>query len=121
MFDRSIEKMSLLCVRYHVAAQVYRCASRKAPIASLICRRKLHEYLVMVNDSKDIKNLGPQVKATFAGEVLEESSSPKSIFACRAASVKAVEDALSKGGNHDMTAVKIFPLETVHTSVLEES
>tara|TARA_R110002060_G_scaffold12609_5_gene17965 strand:- start:2329 stop:2541 length:213 start_codon:yes stop_codon:yes gene_type:complete len=50
----------------------------------------------MVNDSKDIKNLGPQVKATFAGEVLEESSSPKSIFACRAASVKAVEDALSE-------------------------
>ena len=50
----------------------------------------------MVNDSKDIKNLGPQVKATFAGEVLEESSSPKSIFACRAASIKAVEDALSE-------------------------
>lgn len=51
----------------------------------------------MVNDSKEIKNLGPQIKATFAGEVLsEESSSPRSVFACRAASIEAVEAALLK-------------------------
>jgi len=53
--------------------------------------------LVMVNDSKEVQDLGPQVKATFAGEVLsEESSSPRSIFACRAASIEAVEDALKR-------------------------
>lgn len=51
----------------------------------------------MVNDSKEVQDLGPQLKATFAGEVLsEESSSPRSIFACRAVSIEAVEDALVK-------------------------
>ncbi|KAK0123964.1 hypothetical protein ONS95_008952 [Cadophora gregata] len=113
--------MSLICVRRRVAAQAYRYASQKAAITSIIYKRSLHEYLVMVNDTKAIKNLGPQVKATFAGEVLEESSSPKSIFACRAASVKAVEEALKESGDHDMATVKIFPLETVHTSALEGS
>jgi len=48
----------------------------------------------MVNDSRTIEDLGPEVKATFAGEVADNSSNPKSIFACRAKSVEAVEEAL---------------------------
>ncbi|CZS89443.1 uncharacterized protein RCO7_08998 [Rhynchosporium graminicola] len=109
-------------VQHRAAGRAMRCAGRYTANARCSFRRNLHEYLVMVNDSNNIKDLGPQVTATFAGEVLsKDSSNPKSIFACRAASIEAVKDALSEKGNHDMSTVKIFPLETVHTSVLDES
>ncbi|KAJ5050961.1 uncharacterized protein L3040_002828 [Drepanopeziza brunnea f. sp. 'multigermtubi'] len=84
----------------------------------------------MVNDSREISssNLGPEIKATFAGEVLQSSSSsssssssernPRSVFACRAVSIAALEEAL-RNGKQDLAAVEILPLETVHTSSLE--
>lgn len=53
--------------------------------------------LVMVNDTKNIQDLGPDIKTTFKGEVLsEEETSPRSIFACQAASIQAIQEALSK-------------------------
>lgn len=53
------------------------------------------DSLVIVRDSRDIQGL--DLKPTFAGKVLSEGGKiPKTVFACQAASVEAVKEAMRK-------------------------
>lgn len=90
---------------------------------------------MLVHDSRDVQDLN--LKQTFVGKVMsEEASNPQAIFACQADSIEDLEKVIFKNVWHseafvacpstdsfqkvpDRSAVRIFPLETVHTSTLE--
>lgn len=53
------------------------------------------QSLVITNGTKNVPDLG--LKATFAGRTSpDETRNPKTIFACQADSIKAVEEAVRK-------------------------